>query len=341
MAFSFSKVFSTFRSNQLRNEVEHAHSRKLQINAIELEARVLYSASPFEGDVGDQDVAALLGDIEDSDLGTDSSESETRFSGDLVSVENRSLLDLDLQIADEFRVLGPELPSVGQEIVFIDSGVKGWQLLLDDLQSTSEGPTNLSIVLLDTNRDGIEQIGEALASHQDLAAIHLISHGDAGQLRLGKTALSSQNISAYAGEIANWNDSLSDGADLLIYGCDLASNEDGRFLAASLGELCNCDVAASDDTTGHDSLGGDWDLEYGVGAITTDVAFNSHAQSSWQGLLATYTVTNTNDSGAGSLRQAILDANANAGVDTIEFNIALTDSGHVYYQDDGIADQYK
>lgn len=32
-------------------------------------------------------------------------------------------------------------------------------------------------------------------------------------------------------------------------------------------------------------------------------------------------VTNTNDSGAGSLRQAILDANANPGADTITFNI--------------------
>ncbi len=37
---------------------------------------------------------------------------------------------------------------------------------------------------------------------------------------------------------------------------------------------------------------------------------------------ATYTVTITDDSGAGSLRQAITDANANAGADTIAFNIA-------------------
>ena len=36
----------------------------------------------------------------------------------------------------------------------------------------------------------------------------------------------------------------------------------------------------------------------------------------------TYTVTNTNDSGAGSLRQAITDANGNSGTDTIEFDIA-------------------
>ena len=35
----------------------------------------------------------------------------------------------------------------------------------------------------------------------------------------------------------------------------------------------------------------------------------------------TFTVTNTNDSGAGSLRQAITDANANPGADTIAFDI--------------------
>ena len=34
-----------------------------------------------------------------------------------------------------------------------------------------------------------------------------------------------------------------------------------------------------------------------------------------------FVVTNTNDSGAGSLRQAILDANANEGAETITFSI--------------------
>ncbi|MCI0536805.1 MAG: choice-of-anchor D domain-containing protein, partial [Verrucomicrobiales bacterium] len=41
-------------------------------------------------------------------------------------------------------------------------------------------------------------------------------------------------------------------------------------------------------------------------------------------LANTYTVTHINDSGAGSLRQAILDANANPGLDNISFNIPGT-----------------
>ena len=42
---------------------------------------------------------------------------------------------------------------------------------------------------------------------------------------------------------------------------------------------------------------------------------------------ATFTVTNTNDSGPGSLRQAILDANASPGADTIAFAIPGADPG--------------
>jgi hypothetical protein len=41
-----------------------------------------------------------------------------------------------------------------------------------------------------------------------------------------------------------------------------------------------------------------------------------------QAQAATFTVANTNDDGAGSLRQAIIDANATAGADTIDFTVS-------------------
>ena len=53
-------------------------------------------------------------------------------------------------------------------------------------------------------------------------------------------------------------------------------------------------------------------------------------------LADTFTVTNTNDTGTGSLRQAIADANGNSGLDTITFTIPANDPRHVYYLDDGV-----
>src|SRR6185369_5159213 len=58
--------------------------------------------------------------------------------------------------------------------------------------------------------------------------------------------------------------------------------------------------------------------------IRVFLAFLSLAGLTRLAAAATFTVTNTNDSGAGSLRQAILDANATAGFDTVAFNIAGT-----------------
>ena len=43
---------------------------------------------------------------------------------------------------------------------------------------------------------------------------------------------------------------------------------------------------------------------------------------------STFTVTNTNNSGAGSLHQAIINANTNVGFDTIQFNIPFSDLGY-------------
>jgi hypothetical protein len=54
--------------------------------------------------------------------------------------------------------------------------------------------------------------------------------------------------------------------------------------------------------------------------VAAGVALGALAAPSFSAA-ATFTVTNTNDSGAGSLRQAIIDSNGNPGADTIAFNI--------------------
>lgn len=59
------------------------------------------------------------------------------------------------------------------------------------------------------------------------------------------------------------------------------------------------------------------------------ITFTSMGYISGNALANTYTVTNTGDSGAGSLRQAVLDANSNMmGPNTITFNIPTTDANY-------------
>ena len=59
----------------------------------------------------------------------------------------------------------------------------------------------------------------------------------------------------------------SEDADLLFYGCDLAGNESGEDLVEFVSAVTGADVAASNDLTGAQELGGDWELEVNVGDI--------------------------------------------------------------------------
>uniref|UniRef100_UPI0035644A97 DUF4347 domain-containing protein n=1 Tax=Novipirellula sp. TaxID=2795430 RepID=UPI0035644A97 len=207
------------------------------------------------------------------------------------------------------------------EVVFVDTTAEDYEQLLSDLLSQKQDGRRVEIVLLDSERDGIEQISETLDKLDSIDAVHFVTHGTDRAVKLGGTWLQLDNLDQYAPQFANWGDSLASGGDLLFYGCDLASADAGQQILNWMHTLTGADVAASTDATGNALLGGNWVFEYELGSIETGVVFSSDLQSQWQGLLATFTVTNTNNSGGGSLRQAILDANALAGTDTINFSI--------------------
>ena len=182
----------------------------------------------------------------------------------------------------------------------------------------------LEFVVLDSSKDGIAQITSALLRYNGIDGMHLVSHGGTGQVQLGSTWLSINNLDIYRNAISAWQYSMSEQADILFYGCNLAGSEDGQRLLQEMSILTDSDVAASEDATGGVNRNADWDLEYQVGTTTTDVVFTNEFRANADFILATYTVANTNDSGAGSLRQAILDANANTGADTISFSLGST-----------------
>ena len=169
-----------------------------------------------------------------------------------------------------------------RELIVVDPGVENSEALIGEILETY-GDSMFEIRLLDADSDGVQQITDLLSdANNKYDAIHIISHGDAGQVNLGNTQLTSDSLSGYADELASWNLALSEDADILFYGCDLASNAEGEQFIQSVSAITGADVAASDDLTGSADKGGDWDLEVSVGAIEA----RSFEAESWDGVLA-------------------------------------------------------
>ncbi len=177
------------------------------------------------------------------------------------------------------------------EIVFVDTGVENYQSLVDDLVNNADSNRSFEVVLLDSERNGIDQITEALKGQTNLDAIHIISHGSDGNVQLGNTSLNADTLIENKLNIALWANAFSESGDILLYGCSLADTEVGESLIKDLSALTLADVAASDDLTGNENLGGDWDLEYSAGDIEANVVFSTQLQNSWANVLVTPTIT--------------------------------------------------
>ena len=186
----------------------------------------------------------------------------------------------------------------GQSVVFVDARVKDSAELLNGVAPGTQ------VVQLDASKDGLQQIADYLGSHQGVSSVQIIAHGNAGDLWLGSTYLSADNVAARSEVLAQIGQDMNVGGDILIYACNTAASDKGINFVDSLAQLTGRDVAASTNRTG---LGGDWTLEIATGSIESHTALSYQAMSAYQYGLANITVTSAADSGAGTLRQALTD----------------------------------
>ncbi len=169
------------------------------------------------------------------------------------------------------------------ELIVVDAAVFDAEKLAGRLRA--EAPDGTYVYLLEPD-EGLERIGDLLGEHEGVDALHLVTHGEEGRLRLGAESLGTTDLLENAGTLSGWGEHLGDDADILLYGCDLAGGAEGVRFVQTLSDLTGADVAASDDATGHRALGGDWQLEHARGAIETAVFASEAVQEDWTGLLA-------------------------------------------------------
>ena len=174
---------------------------------------------------------------------------------------------------------------VRHEVVFVDTAVPDYQKLVQDITANSNAQHQYDVVLLKPGADGIKQITQTLSGMHDVNAVHIVSHGSDGEVQLGGVTLNFDSLLKNASQIKGWGQALAPGADVLIYGCDVAQHADGKALVNALSRLTGADVAASDDLTGAADEGANWTLEYDTGHIETSLAISVQEQLDWRGTL--------------------------------------------------------
>ena len=107
---------------------------------------------------------------------------------------------------------------LSRDVVFIDGNVEEIGELLSELDPDVE------VHILDLQTDGVEQVANILDGREDIAAVHIFSHGGQGFLNLGSGQLSGETItSSHVEALTRIGASLGDDGDILIYGCETSA----------------------------------------------------------------------------------------------------------------------
>ncbi len=72
-------------------------------------------------------------------------------------------------------------------VYFVDSSLPDLATLLAGL------PTGAEVHLIDPQADGVALMASTLAGRSGIGAVHLLTHGSAGQVNLGNVALTQAN----------------------------------------------------------------------------------------------------------------------------------------------------
>ncbi|MCU0567826.1 MAG: DUF4347 domain-containing protein [Oculatellaceae cyanobacterium Prado106] len=170
-------------------------------------------------------------------------------------------------------------------VLIIDTAVDNYQSLLAGVRFEAD------VILLSPQQDGVEQITQALGDRHNIPSLHILSHGESGQLQLGNARLDSHSLERYKTAIATWAKALAADAEVLLYGCKVAAGAWGQQFVQQLSDWLNAPIAASTTLTGSAALGGNWELEFATGFPSNEqpsLAFQSAAMAAYDSVLVTF-----------------------------------------------------
>jgi hypothetical protein len=118
--------------------------------------------------------------------------------------------------------------------------------------------SGLDVIVLERDRDGVDQITDILRQHSQVKNLYIVAHGAPGTVYIGNQPLSLDTLDYYAHSLQSWAVE-----SLVIYGCQVAAGDAGSEFLQKVHRLTGAAIAASTTKTGNAALGGNWNLEAG------------------------------------------------------------------------------
>ena len=200
------------------------------------------------------------------------------LSADLIKVSPIGELSQGLQvqspiISGQSKTIAVGSSSTPRSLVFVDSGV------IDATSLLAHSAPGTEVFYLNAIEDAVTQITRTLLNYSGLSSLHILSHGTSGGLTFAQGSLTAENLGQYTNQIKSWSQALSTGADILLYGCDVAGGVAGAAFIRELAQLSHADIAASTNITG---AGGDWILEATTGIIESALISDATGRSQYR-----------------------------------------------------------
>ena len=168
--------------------------------------------------------------------------------------------------------------SKAREIAFIDPAVDHLDILLAGLRP------DVDAIVLSRTDGAVQQIAHALQQRGPVDAVHIIAHGQPGELAFSQERLSIETLAERTADLAAIGSAL-EGGEILLWSCQTAAGEPGRVFLDALAATTGVHVGGSTNNIGSAALGGRWELDAYAGCVQATGPLTVQGQASYQGLM--------------------------------------------------------
>ena len=166
------------------------------------------------------------------------------------------------------------------EIAFIDLNVSDIDTLIAGFRP------EVDWVRLDQSEPAPRQIARALDGRNGLAAIHVLAHGEPGEVSFGAGALAFDSIDEHAAELGTIGTALGERGALMLWSCQTGQGERGSAFIEALARASGATVAAATGLIGAAARAGCWELISQPGTIAARPPLTAEGMARYAGFLA-------------------------------------------------------